>query len=292
MEARLGDHRYRHPRATAWGGLLERVFACAWLLRARRWLFRRLPFVRLASDVRDVVYLNWVVPASRVAHLVPSGLQLWQCDGSTVLTVLTYQHGHFGPVLPAWLRRRLPSPLQSNWRLYLEDGARPGGVLFVSNVMDSLPYVAGARLCSDALPTHLADAFQHEHRDDVYATRISSGTGSAPDLYYRALRAKGGSLPADFQRIFADWRAAVATLALREHAIAEFVVGRGLAMAGIDLPVDLDTVEPLTLDAEGCASTTLQALVEGAEPLCFVVPRVDFRVLWERELLLPDTTTG
>lgn len=76
----------------------------------------RLPFLTLHSDVRDVVYVSWLVDAAAAQKLVPAGVTLWQRDGKTPFTVLTYRHGHFGPALPGPLRKLLPSPLQSNWR--------------------------------------------------------------------------------------------------------------------------------------------------------------------------------
>lgn len=119
----------------------------------------RLPFLTLHSDVRDVLYVSWLVDAAAAQKLVPAGVALWQRDGKTPFTVLTYRHGHFGPALPAPLRRLLPSPLQSNWRLYL-DHTPPGApavpcVYFLKNIMASLPHALGTRLFSDILPTHL-----------------------------------------------------------------------------------------------------------------------------------------
>lgn len=111
------------------------------LKRLRRTTFGRLPFPVLESDVRDVVYANWIVPTAAVAHHVPSGVSIVEADGMTILTVLTYRHGHFGPKLAGLLRRWFPSPLQSNWRLYVRsiDGQLPPvpTVLFLANIFDT-----------------------------------------------------------------------------------------------------------------------------------------------------------
>ncbi|MDR7135645.1 uncharacterized protein YqjF (DUF2071 family) [Lysobacter niastensis] len=264
---------------------MRQILTCRWLLRARRRVFAHLPFMPLVSDVQDVVYLNWVVPLDRVQSLVPPGLCPWQRDGMTVLTVLTYRHGHFGPPVPKWLRRVFPSPLQSNWRLYLEDSARYSeAVFFIDNVMDSLPYTAGARLLSDALPTHLADKFRHTTTGDVYETLIVAGEGSAPDFRCRAERVDARELPDTLQAWFTSWEDAVARLTLRQCAIARVPDIQRLAIAGIDLPVDVAQVLPLTLQPGSFHSDALHAIIGDALPFCFAVPEVKFGVLWERLL--------
>jgi hypothetical protein len=64
----------------------------------RQAILSRLPFLPLHSDVRDVVYVSWLVDAQLPPQqLLPAGVSLWQRDGKTPFTVLTYRHGHFGP---------------------------------------------------------------------------------------------------------------------------------------------------------------------------------------------------
>ena len=163
----------------------------------------RLPFLTLHSDVRDVVYVSWLVDAAAAQQLVPAGVTLWQRDGKTPFTVLTYRHGHFGPALPGPLRKLLPSPLQSNWRLYL-DHTPPGApavpcVYFLKNIMDSLPHALGTRLFSDILPTHLAAGMTLEVGATQAHCGIASGTGSAPALNVRADITAEHDLDADWQ---------------------------------------------------------------------------------------------
>jgi hypothetical protein len=148
VAANLEGGSFVAPRASWAGIVLSRLLNCRALLRLRRRLFSRLPFPTLRSDVRDVIYLNWMVDAARVAHLVPAGLQVWQREGLTPLTVLTYRHGDFGLEAAGPLRRLFGSPLQSNWRLYLQeaDGV-PASVLFLSNIVDST-CMPRARACA------------------------------------------------------------------------------------------------------------------------------------------------
>ena len=115
------DQRFVAPRDGRVWRALDAMLNCVHLHRLRRFVLTNLPFPKLRSDVRDVVYLTWLIEPSRIAHLVPQGLQVWQRNGVTPLTVLTYRHGHFGLEALGPLRRFCGSPLQSNWRLYLQD---------------------------------------------------------------------------------------------------------------------------------------------------------------------------
>ncbi|MBT6493781.1 MAG: hypothetical protein HOL01_04425, partial [Planctomycetaceae bacterium] len=177
---------YRHPRPGLVAFFAERILNSSALIRLRRLLIGWLPFVRLKSDVTNVVYLNWVVPTESVAHLLPDGVRLHEFNGKTILSILTYRHGHFAPAMLGPLRRLFPSPHQSNWRLYVEqingEPVQQAIVLFFTNCTDSLLYTAGARIFSDTLPCHLAGAIQHSRTGDEIQTTIDPGNGSAADL--------------------------------------------------------------------------------------------------------------
>ncbi|WP_266157266.1 DUF2071 domain-containing protein [Dyella silvatica] len=267
---------------------MARAANSALLRRWRRALSTRLPFLVLQSDVRDVVYLTWLVDVAAVAALVPPGVTLQQKHGKTPFTVLTYAHRHFGPAAMSKLRRLFPSPLQSNWRLYVE--TLPGHqaaervVLFVKNLMDSALYALSTRLGSDALPTHLPLRFRHEHSGSHYATEITAGTGSAPELRYLAQLSAAEHLPPGFDSYFASWTEAVTYLCLQDAAIAPVHELQRLAYAEIALPIDMASVRPLALVADSLHSDFVQALTGAAEPLCFVVPSVHFKVLSEHLL--------
>jgi hypothetical protein len=275
---------YRHPHPGRAGRLLASLLNSPALARLRRSLFARLPFPVLESEVRDVVYLTWLVDADAARFLLPPGLRLWQRGGKTPLTVLTYRHGHFGPARAGRLRRLFPSPLQSNWRLYLDDplpeGAPPRTVYFLDNVMDSRLYVAGTRLFSDVMQTHLPASFRHGRHGTGYVTRIDPGEGSAPRLSCVVGPAPYAALPPAFAGVFASWREAVEMLACQDAAVAwSDRLGQQI-LAHIDLPVPLDEVRPLA--AAGTPSGSfLDGLPAVGEPLCFLVPRVRFRVLGE-----------
>lgn len=282
-EKAIGYHNdFVFPSPGLHGKFANWLVACRWLMRLRRKLFSHLPFVQLASEVTQVVYCTWVVDAKNVRHLVPPGVVLQQRNGSTLFTILTYAHGHFGPRFAGPLRRMFPSPLQSNWRLYVE--ALPKTVLFVKNIFDSPLYAIRTRLCSDALPSHLAGRFTHVARDGRYSTSISAGGGSAPDFRCDARTTSERSLPESFAPFFESWRSAVTFLCLQHGAIARVEDCHRLAYAAIDLPVDVDRVEPMAALELPFGGTFLQDIGATGQPFCFLVPDVPFRVLSERLL--------
>jgi len=282
------NNAFVYPRPGAFGVCVAWLATSPPLLRMRRAVLSRMPFMKLASDVHDVVYLNWVVPASAVARYMPPGVTLWERDGKTLFTILTYRHAHFGPALAGPLRVLFPSPRQSNWRFYVD--SMPGAtkpdrvILFVKNILDSVLYVVGSRLFSDALPSHLADGFVHEKTSDGYRTVITSGAGSSPTLQCAVRSTDSKTLPGDFSRFFSSWPEAVEFLCLQHSALAEVEDVERIAHAGIDLPIDLASVQPLTAADGAIASEFLEVIGAKGEPLCFVVPEVKFRVMWERLL--------
>ena len=286
----VSGNAFVHPGEGACPRVMNKLANSRFLRRVRRALLSRLPFLALRSDVRDIVYLTWVVPVASLRSHVPAGVELLERDGRTLFTILSYRHGHFGPARPGFLRKLFPSPLQSNWRLYVRrlPGDAPAArvVLFVRNVFDSLPYALGSRLGSDALPSHLAGRFVHRRTDAGYETRIDPGRGSAPALASTTVRASDRELPVPLATFFSGWLEAVAFLCGQDAAIAPVDDEARVAQAGISLPIDLDSVEPLRAVAT-VGGGFLQSIGTTGEPFCFAVPGVTFKVLWER--LLPES---
>lgn len=262
-------------------GRLEEWLANNRLLRRlRRSVLSRLPFVTLTSDVQDVVYASWVVPVSKVRQAVPDRIQLVDRGGMTVLTVLTYRHGHFGPTFLGALRALFPSPLQSNWRLYIDAvDCQPCSslVLFIRNVFDSLLYALVTRVLSDVLPSQAARSFTHVSSARGCETRIIDAEGTL-GVHLTAHVKEAGNLPDGFAPLFASWKEAVQFLTLQNAAIAQVPDETALAHSRIDLPIDLDTVEPLHV-TQIEVGPWLRSLGADGPPLCFRVPAVRFRAL-------------
>lgn len=280
---------YKHPRASLFGRLVERIANSIRLAKVRRAIASRLPFPKMASDVKDVVYLTWLVPVEACEGLVPAGVRLWQRDGLTPFTVLTYRHTHFGPSMLKLFRRLFPSPLQSNWRLYLDqpsDGVAPvRTVLFLKNIMDSLAYSLATRVLSDALLTHLAARFDHCRTGDIIRTEIAPGEGSSPALMCTVRCGNDRALSPHFASTFGSWSTAVEFLAYQDAAVSHVENLDRLAFAEINLPIDVTEVlsaQPLGAPPT-CSMLSLLTPVDG--PMCFVVPSVRFQALSERLLM-------
>jgi hypothetical protein len=282
----LSPNTYLHPHPGSTGRLIARLANSTRLANWRHAVMSRLPFVTLASEVADVIYVSWLVDAQAAQALLPPGLTLFQRDGKTPFTVLTYRHGHFGPRLAGPLRRLMPSPLQSNWRLYLDHA--PAGapqvptVFFLKNVMDSLPHALGTRLFSDILPTHLAAGMTHGVDDKAAHCAIVAGAGSAPALEVQAQVAGARALDDEWRALFGSWDEAVAHLACQDAAVAYAPRNGKLALGEISLPVELAKVLPLTPLRADCA--LLAQLPAVSKPFAFLVPSVPFLALSERLL--------
>ena len=247
----------------------------------------RLPFLKLSSEVEDIVYMTWMVPVQACAPFLPAGTPLMQHHGLTPFTILSYRHQHFGPALLGPWRRCCPSPLQSNWRLYLasSSGLPASGqtVFFLKNIMDSLPYTLATRLFSDALPTHLPQHFSHQREPARIVTSIQSGSGSAPLLDADISLSADKELNPVFASVWGSWHEAVRWITQQEAAISYLPQEHLLAYAEIELGIESADILPAqALQPVDCP--LLQALQPVSGPLCFVVRKASFAALSEQTL--------
>jgi hypothetical protein len=282
----MHSNSYKHPHRGVVGTMVEWVVNSRRFAAVRRSLLSRLPFLQLQSDVFDVVYLTWLVPVASTRIYSPDSIELWQRNGLTPFTILTYRHKHFGPAMLGPFRQLFPSPHQSNWRFYLRN-APPGApddrtVLFTHNVLSSLPYVLGARTMSDVLPAYLPARFIHRKSEESYTTEIEPGAGSAPSFSAQVCITDLPRLPPAFAEIFDDWHAAIGFLALQDAAVVEVADLGRLALAQINLSIQLTEVKAAEVKYVSCAA--VEQLRPLGSPLCFVVPQVPFKVCSERLL--------
>jgi Uncharacterized conserved protein (COG2071) len=282
------SNRFVHPRRGVVAALVSSLANSARLARLRRTITTRIPFLTLESDVTDVVYMTWMLDADKLASLTPPGTQLWTRDGLTPFTILTYRHGNFGPSMLGKLRVLFPSPLQSNWRLYLaqspSEAPRVRTVLFLKNVMSSAIYALGTRVFSDALATHLPKAFDFYRDAERFQIDIISGEGSSPSLQAQLRICTRRELPPTFRKAFTTWDEAANFLASQDAAVnIDGRTGR-LAFAEIDLPFDGRTIQPLELDESTFRSEYAASFGTNNSAMCFLLPRVKFRALSERLL--------
>lgn len=236
------------------------------------------------SDITNVIYVNYIVEAYHLEPLLPQGLALQRIgrDGRyAMFSFLTFRHGHFGPRVLGPLRRLLPSPLATNWRIYVRDlHSGHEGVFFTSTAINNLAYALGARLLTEGLPMHLLRRGKfYPTPEDAFLLLLDPGTGSGPDAagLYRAAHATPEFGPWDV--CFTDYESMLAYCVPQDRALSVQPWHRWVTRQEIRLDIPLDACEPL----EGeLFSQATRAIVGDAMPFAFRVATVNFRFDAER----------
>jgi len=273
-----------HGRYAAWirpsrgrFGRLCTAFANSHFARA---LGGILPPPPLASDITDVIYVNYLVEADRLASMVPAGLQLQRLgpDGRWALfTFLTYRHGHFGPVL---LRHMLPSPIQSNWRIYVTNPATDDrGVYFITTCIASTIHAIAARMLCEGVPMHVPQRAELRH-DDLGAIHLllDSGAGTSPDVRATFHSASEPILSPPWSDCFGNYHEFLAYCVPQDRALSSQPWASRVARQEIQLGIALQDCQPL----EGSVSSVAAERITGGtcRPNC--VAHVRFRFITEQ----------
>lgn len=263
------DAAWRHPR-----------LPLSWLAESRfvRALAELLPTPAFVSDITNVIYVNYVVDADRLAPLVPPGLELVRVGPGgrfALFTFLSFRHGHFGPRLLGPLRRLLPSPIHTNWRVHVRD-PRHGreGIYFVTNAIDSTVHALAARLMSEGMPMHVLDSASLTADGDRLSLKLDPGGGTAPDAEgdFRKLSAPPSTGP--WSVAFGSWRDMLAAIVPQDRALSVQPWHGRVTRQEIRLDIPLESCTPLEARV---ASRAASAFVGTAEPVCFHVEKVRFR---------------
>jgi hypothetical protein len=241
--------------------------------------FRCCPGFAMASDITDVIYVNYLVEAETLARLVPEPLRVQRLGPGgryAMFSVLTYRHGHFGPRVFGPLRSLWPSPVQSNWRVYVFDpGTGKAGVHFLTTAITSFPHALAARLLSEGVPMHVpARAEVKRLPDGAFEVLVDPGGGSAPDVSAELRRGGRGVLPGPWEECFGSWEEVLGYCMPQDRALSVRPGDEGCVVRQeIDLGIRLEECEPLV---GRVTSGAARAIVGDAEPLCFHVPAVRF----------------
>ncbi len=230
------------------------------------------PCPRLQSDITDVVYLNYLVPAERLARFVQAGLDLQRLGPDhAVFTVLVYRHGHFGPSFFGPFRRLLPSPMQSNWRIYVsQPGTETQGVSFVTTTISNPFSALIGRIFAANLPMHVPAVSRFGDRIE-----LDSGCGSSPDLRIDHLREAERELPPDWQGVFGNYESALEYLVPQDRALSSQPWLQQITQQEIQLGIRSDECQAQAVEVE---SDAIQTIVGDVQPLCFKVAKVRFRL--------------
>lgn len=238
-----------------------------------------LPFPQLQSDVGDVLYLNWLVAADLLEARLDERLRVRRFGDRTVLSILVYRHGHFGPRLLGPLRKLLPSPIQCNVRAYLE--APVSNVVFLANAIDHSAYFLGARLLCDGLPVHLLESAHFDTTGATIDVALAPGQAVALQLRARAETTTDRTLPASFSEHFADLQTAIVYLVPQNAALSALDTTGQWCAAHIVVKAQLDGARPCRLIAPLELGPPFAEIIEQAEPFVFLLERVRLDVLGE-----------
>jgi hypothetical protein len=288
---------WRHPK----GGILGRAID---LFMNSRFVFaftEPLPVFALASDIEDVVYVNWLVDADKLEPFVPKGLVLDRLGPNAdkaIFTALTFKHGRFGFQFLGPLRRFSPSAVQTNWRVHVrEPGSGAAGIYFVTNAISFLPQAIGARLFTEGMPMHLLGRAEVARRERDVTVAIG-GPGSAPDLEATlelagpvdaGMAAHDVHFPAALREVFPTYEAFLAYIVPQNRALATQPHKHAFTRQEIHLPIDHDRCVPLRARAgsAGITSRAARAIVGDAEPFAFWVGGLAFTFSEEVQAALP-----
>ena len=242
-----------------------------------RTLQRWLPFPKLRSDVSDVLYLNWLVPADALEALLPRGRRVQRFGELSLFSVLVFRHGHFGPAGLGRARALLPSPLQCNVRAYLEQP--PQHVMFLANVIDHAAYCLGARLWSDGLCADYPARASFARTGSTLAVDIDPGEGSALALH--ACVTEASSAPAIVLESFGSAEAALHYIVPQNAAVRDLLTIDETCESAIVVDAGLESARWVEVN-EVRIGAPFAALIGAAQPLAFVLPSVRFEVVSER----------
>lgn len=269
---------WRHPRRGCFGGVFSLLGQSHLVHALGEWL----PLPKVVSEITDCIYLNYLVEAERLESWVPCGLELQRLgpDGRyAMFSLLVFRHGNVGPACLGPLRRLCPSPIQTNWRLYVRDthsGAE--GVYFVTMAANNTAYALGARICTSAVPMHVLRAAELVQRSKTWRIRLDPGAGTAPDLL-ADLEPAGDVLPtAAWRECFESYHAMLGWCVPQQRALASQPWYRRIVRQELRLDIPLSDCRPL---AGNVTSRAVREIVGDAAEVCFYVPNVSFTLMGE-----------
>lgn len=281
----MNRHDFKLPPSKRLLRFLAPVFSCRFLLQLRRLMMRILPFMPLQSRVSNIVYLSWLVDVEQVRQRYPKDVPLWEKDGKTIFTILTYQHHHFGFSFLGKLRQLMPSPRQSNWRFYLDE-SHPKTVIFEQVIVDQSLYVIGGRFASDVMPAQYASVFQHQLDEQQGSIHTEISVDKDYALISDVQITKQKQLPTAWKTLFPSWDAAVQFLVDQDHAWTEWVDQlTRMSQGDIQMPFQFQQIQAAQVRALQAPKLLQQfGLDQETEVFAFVVPALDFYVVGEKVL--------
>ena len=241
--------QFSFPKQTPFTSILNFLLNNVYFIQIKEFLNSPFSKVKLKSDIKDVVYFNWMIPINKVEHLVPKGMVLEKYGNLVLLTILNYNHGNFRPNIFNSIKSFFGSPNQSNWRLYLNSNSldhKQPTVLFIVNIMDNLLYTIGSRIFSNILQTHYPLLFRHFKRGKEYHTKIETGISNSPSLDFKSIINDKWIIPNEFNKISKNRKELLRKICIQDFAISK-LDNHKISLAEINLELDINDISPLLL---------------------------------------------
>lgn len=280
----MNRHQLKNKDINFFMRLIGLFVQSSWLLNLRRALMRALPFFKLQSRVKNIVYLSWLVDIEKVRSRYPQHVKLWEKQGKTIFTILTYEHEHFGFAFLGWFRKLMPSPKQSNWRFYIEPQQQEKTVIFEQVIVDQKLYVFSGRMASDAMPAQFAQPFIHQKNNSQIHTQLH-----VDERYQLSSTVEFNTdqqLPKIWQDLFSSWDDAIRYLVDQDHAWVEWVdQPEKMSQGDIEMPFNFSQIQAANVLDIDCRLLKDWG-VDEQDVFAFVVPELDFYVNNESVLRL------
>lgn len=267
---------WHHPDRTPLGSLINLLGNS----RVLRLAGEKLPFVPLTSDIDNVIYLNYLVPSERLERFVPWGLELQKLgpDGEYALfSILTFRHGHFAPRFFGPLRKLMPSPIQSNWRVHVRDPETDAmGIYFIATIITNTFNALLARTLSDGVSMHVPKSGTFKATDGGrFHIDIVRGDSSSPDLKAAVEPChRDTELPEPWKECFDTFPAFLAYCVPQDRAMYSQPWYERIVRQEIFLGIPLDVCQ--RMQAEIASDAIREITGDASPPLVFRVPEVDF----------------
>ncbi|MCA9639459.1 MAG: DUF2071 domain-containing protein, partial [Myxococcales bacterium] len=260
-------------------------------------LLEPLPEAEMRSEITNVVYVNYLMRASDAKRLVPHGLELQRLGSGgeyALFTFLTYQHGHFGFAFMGPLRKLMPNPVQTNWRVHVYDPRTDyRGIYFLTNAIDAALPALAARLLTEGMPMHVLKQAEVRQADTALQVELDPGTGSAPDARLSLSPAEEPTWEGPWADCWPTFRAFLEYCVPQDRAMSSQPLKKRISRQEIDLGIPIDACEPMTGSVHSeAARRYLGDSADLTAPICFRVANVSFSFAIEAHDSYPLTLRG
>jgi len=232
--------------------------------------------MKLTSDIKDVVYINFLVNIENIHPDILPSLPILDIGGKTIFTILTYKHGNLRPSFVQSLKWLFPSPLQSNWRFYLEEKE---SIFFTKNLLSSKTVSVMAKYMSQSMDVLYKKDFTHSVKDESISTTIDKRGLALFDMASEVSLSNTFTFPLALLEHFKSDEAILSFLCNQKYAYNE-VAKNVYCKSQIKLEYEYSSLE--ALDVRSFKSEWIEKNFGEVEVFAFLMPKVLFQTLNEK----------